>query len=325
MKKKHLMIIVLVFTIILLAVFLYLFFTRSPLLRDLPLFFQTKEPVYLYSLEGPSNQPMDMPLGVAVDEKGNAFVTDATTNRVLVFDPDGMFSFAFGKEGLLPGQLSYPYGIDVYQDRVYVAEVDNARVQVFSTEGKFLETFTIGNSIPELDFFQPTGLAVSRKTGDVYITDTVGHRVIVFDPEGKLKFTVGRAGNGAGELAYPNGVALDEKGNIYVADSNNGRVHVFSADGKKLIRSFDGETRGEGQFSLPRSVSVGPRGNLWVTDTLNHRVSAYNGENRLFSIGELGVDEGQLYFPNGVFVDRSGKVYVTERRVNRISVFGDRR
>lgn len=323
--KKKLIIIALVVVIILISVFLYLFLTRNPMLRELPVFSRTQEPVYLYSLEGPFDDPMDMPLGVAVDESGNVFVTDSTKNRVLVFDANGSFVFSFGTLGEAAGKLGYPYGVDVYQDRVYVAEVENARVQVFSAAGDFLEVLITGSSLPEIGGFQPAGLAVSRKTGDVYITDTIGHRVIVLDSKGKLKFTVGRPGNGAGELAYPNGVALDEKGNIYVADSNNARVQVFSPDGQKVIRSFDGETRGEGKFSLPRSVSVGPRGNLWVTDTLNHRFSMYDGEKLVFSIGELGMDEGQLYFPNGVFVDKNGRIYVTERRVNRISVFGNRR
>lgn len=323
MKRKHFVIVILLFIILLLAVFLYLYLTRNELLNNLPWFTNQRIPAFQYYLQGDAQEPLDSPMGLAVGGNGYLYVTDAGTSRVVVFDRDGRIVRTFGGKGTARGQFDYPYGIAVHNSEVYVADKNNNRVQVFSENGEFVRMLVQSGRNEPAGFIEPAGLAVHPGSGRVYFADLTHHRVVVLDSDGNFIGEMGGAESGSGYyLAFPNGVAVDDNGLVYIADSNNSRVLVVSEDGKRLIREFDGERNGEGKFALPRGIAVDGSGRVWVVDTLTHRVAAFQGTNRLFNLGGLGVEEGQLYFPNGLAIDKEGRIYVTERGLNRISVFG---
>ena len=89
---------------------------------------------------------------------------------------------------------------------------------------------------PEGDpFNMPSDAAVGSK-GYLYVLDGVNHRVVVYDAEGKFRFTFGNRGIAAGEFTFPLGITTGPDGNIYVADSGNHRFQIFTAAGKPLIR-----------------------------------------------------------------------------------------
>jgi DNA-binding beta-propeller fold protein YncE len=275
-------------------------------------------PSFLYALQDNPADPMQGPMDVAVDELGRVFVSDTDNGRMLRFDKNGILEASFGEQ-----ELEQPYGVDVFRGRVYVADLAKGRIQVFSDMGGFLYTL-VESGAEVFGSFMPTVLTVNKNNGDVYFADVFEHRIVIVENDGKKKHEFGRPGSEVGELAYPNGIALDGSGRVYVSDSNNARVQVFSPDGQDVLEVYDGTLYDDGAFSLPRGISVDQSGSVWVADTLTHSISVFKGNKRVLLFGELGVNEGELYFPNGLTVDKQGHIYIVERGLNRVSVFGYR-
>lgn len=81
--------------------------------------------------------------------------------------------------------------------------------------------------------YMPNDVAVDRQ-GNLYVLDSGNHRVQKFGPDGKYLATIGRKGQGPGELFFPRSIDIDEAGNLYVSDPNNKRVQVLTPEGKEL-------------------------------------------------------------------------------------------
>ncbi len=101
---------------------------------------------------------------------------------------------------------------------VWVADTNNGRVQAFTRRGRVL-------SVVE-GLAAPRGIAVYR--GLVHVVDVFQHRVFIFDAAGDLRYTFGGRGLGEGAFNFPNDIAIDGLGVIYVADRENNRVSVWS-------------------------------------------------------------------------------------------------
>ena len=97
-----------------------------------------------------------------------------------MFDEDGHFLESFGKEGDGRGEFRAPAGLAVDRnDNIYVTELGNNRVQVFTNKGQFLTTFGRKGSA-DGEFGNPHGIIVDRSSGRVYVADTANNRVQVF-------------------------------------------------------------------------------------------------------------------------------------------------
>lgn len=276
-------------------------------------------PGYLYSLGYQENNPeaaLDIPLDVAVDILGRAFVTDTGHNCIKVYNAFGQFQFQFGLPGSEPGQLSSPVGIAISNNQIYVAETGNQRIQVFDLKGKFIKVFLSNSGNSEVGGITPSGINAAPN-GDIYVTDIFQHRIIGFSPEGKVKVKFGKPGEEPGSFAYPNDIAVD-RGLIYVTDSNNARVQVFDTQGKflKVLQDKDPNNK----LSLPRGIALAEN-RIYVVDTFNHTVNIMDKEGKVLNnFGEYGTENGQLNYPNGIAVF-GDKFFITDRTNDRIAVF----
>jgi DNA-binding beta-propeller fold protein YncE len=149
---------------------------------------------------GPKN--FNIPTDVAiVPSNGNIYVSDGYGSaRIVKFTKDGKFLLEFGKRGTGPGEFGMPHNVAVdAQERVYISDRDNGRVEVFDSNGKFLK-----------EWAGTGGASVLAITKDQHLW--VGN--VLFDLEGK---PVGRLpGNSAGH----GGMALAANGDVYVAYLN---------------------------------------------------------------------------------------------------------
>ncbi|MDD1687120.1 6-bladed beta-propeller [Methanoregula sp.] len=115
------------------------------------------------------------------------------------------------------------------------------------------------------------------------------------------------------------GFAIHPYGNVYVTDSANNRVMVFSETGKYLF-SWGSERPGDGQFKAPRGIAIDRSGTVYVADTGNHTIQKISSRG-FFLWGREGTESGQFDSPVGIAVDSSGNVYVADTGNDRIQVF----
>jgi len=107
------------------------------------------------------------------------------------------------------------------------------------------------------------------------VVDAGKHRLLKFDPEGRILTQWGRFGSGPGQFWTPLGVAVDQEGTVYVADSGNHRIQKFTPDGI-FITEFGELGDGDGQLNFPLGLAVSSDGAaVYVGDTFNQRVQIF--------------------------------------------------
>ena len=193
---------------------------------------------------GEGDGQMIWPTSIALDSKGNVYVTDEWLNRITVFDKDGEFLSKWGTPGSGDGQLDRPAGIRINSDdTVFISDSRNNRIQKFTLDGKYLGQFgSFGGGEGQLDM--PWGICLD-KDNNVYVADWRNDRIVAFSPDGKYQATFGgQHGSAVGQFNRPSSVAVDQDGEVYIADRQNDRVQVFAPDGRFMI-----ELRGDHSLS----------------------------------------------------------------------------
>jgi DNA-binding beta-propeller fold protein YncE len=131
----------------------------------------------------------------------------------------------------------------------------------------------------------------------------------------------GSKGSGDGQFTWPNSVAVDKEGNVYVTDEYLHRVSVFDPDGSFRYK-WGTQGSGDGEWDRPAGIAFDGEDNLLVADSLNHRIQRFTKDGRfLGQWGGLGNGEGQLNTPWGIGVDARGDVYVADWRNDRVQKF----
>jgi sugar lactone lactonase YvrE len=181
------------------------------------------------------------PRGIAVDQKGNVYVTDTGNKRVVVFDSTGNPITEFGSYGMDSGQFDEPVGIAVDKNGdVYVADTWNKRIQVFTPDatGKNF-TFTRSWDVTAWDSQSTENkpfLAVDN-AGHVFITDSVGFRVIEFTSDGQIIHTWGQYSSGIDGFGNPAGITVDSGGHLWVMDSANSFALRFTLQNQVTLNA----------------------------------------------------------------------------------------
>lgn len=309
-------------------------------------------PLGSFGSKGLAAGELEEPGGVAVGSNGSVYVADSGNNRISAFSASGQFEFAFGKEvapgggdictvattcrrgavGGAAGSLSAPEGIAVDSGgRVYVADASDNRIGVYSGAGEFLYAF---------------GLGVNSTDSSNVCTSASGCKV-------------GLASGAAGGLSGPHGVALAE-GHVFVADTVNNRISVFTPEGGFLY-AFGSQVTGggasacttvsgcqassggagAGSMEVPEDVTPAADGLLAVSDEENGRVDEFttagtfvrafgkkvnpsDSSNVCTTACQAGTADGSaasLGAPTPVGVDATGNIYVGDTVYNRVAEF----
>lgn len=167
----------------------------------------------------------DKPTDVAVAPNGDLYITDGYGNsRVACFGADGKFKFDWGKRGDAPGEFFHPHNIVIGPDRrIYVADRDNRRIQVFTMEGKFLEARPESGSVFGLDL-DPAG---GRLFYTVNRPDW--HGVVITALDGTPLCEIGGKGSGPGQFDVPHSLVYDaENRSLFVGEVANRRIQKIS-------------------------------------------------------------------------------------------------
>ena len=157
-------------------------------------------------------EPFNLPTGVALSSTGDIFVSDGYGNaRVHRFNPDGELILSWGEPGAGKGQFRLPHNIWIdRQDRVWVPDRENHRVQIFDTEGNFLEEW--------IDLWRPTHVYMD-KDETVYISE-LSRRISIFTIDGELLARWGNEGHSMEDPLFvgPHVICVDSRGDLYVGE-----------------------------------------------------------------------------------------------------------
>jgi uncharacterized protein (TIGR03437 family) len=259
---------------------------------------------------GPAvNAMLGLPNGVAADNAGNIYIVDSLNNRIRKVDSSGIISTLAGNG-----------------------------VPLFSGDGGPATSagfFLCGTA-------QHQGVAADNN-GNVYMTDCGDNRIRKIDKAGIITTVAGRgslgqsgfSGDGGlatdADLSSPWGIALDNAGNLYIADTGNGRIRKVNTAGiiSTVVGRGNGSVLGDGgpatnaQLANPSDVAVDNAGNIYVADVGNHAIRKVDTSGTIRTIlhGAFGnclsgtrpaasVDVGDAV---GLAVDSAGNLFIADR------------
>ena len=301
------------------------------------------------------------PVGMAFDSAGNLYVADNQQSVVFKISPAGIAtvfagngSKGFSGDGgpATAAGLLEPMAVaaDV-TGNIYVADFHNQRIRKVDRNGT-ITTFAGGGATYEGDgipatsstVFEPDGVAVDS-SGSLYIAEGGTARIRKVTPDGIIH-NIGNANslpsgysgdNGPASQAQfnvPQGLAVDRKGNLYIADRNNNRVRKIDTNG--IVTTFVGNGQeghsGDGglataaALTLPEALAFDAQGNLYIADTYNRVVrqvtpggiiSTVAGNASTYPPAFSG-DGGpatlaSFILPDGVAVDSFGSLYISDQ------------
>jgi DNA-binding beta-propeller fold protein YncE len=181
-----------------------------------------------WGAHGTNDGQFTLPRSVAVTSQGNLLISEYTrVDRVQCFEEKTKaLLLAFGTSGSGPGQFNRPEGLAVdREDRIYVADCCNHRIQIFSPQGRWLASFGHAGTGPG-EFSYPYDVRVDAE-GRIYVCEFGNSRIQIFNANHDLLEMIGGAGSAPGQFNNPWAITLDARGDLYVADAGNHRVQKF--------------------------------------------------------------------------------------------------
>jgi sugar lactone lactonase YvrE len=308
------------------------------------------------STDGPgTGARFKWPTGIAVDSSGNAYVADANNHTIRKITADGVVTTLAGQADIsgsadgdgTEARFNTPRSTAVdAAGNVYVADEGNHTIRRISPTGEVSTLAGLAGSSGIVDglgaaarFKTPRGVAVD-KVGNVFVADQGNATIRKITADGTVSTLAGRPGttglaDGTGinaRFTYPEGLAVDGAGNVYVGDWGNETVRKIAPDGvvSTLAGGREGSADGTGrnaQFHDPTGVAVDSAGNVFVTDTLNHTVrkitpasvvSTFVGTAGFYGSADATGAEARFYYPRAVALTPDGAVLVADSNNNTI-------
>lgn len=213
--------------------------------------------------------------------------------------------------------LPSPVGMAASDDgRVYLTDSELAGIFVVDAGADEVRRLPI-----DVELAQPTGIAINPHSSELYVTDTLGHRVHVFSRDGHHLRSFGAHDDAAGHFNYPTYLWFTPAGELLVADSLNFRVQGFAADDRWLF-AFGHHGDGSGDIARLKGVATDSDGHVYVVDALFHAVQIFDRDGTLLlAFGNPGQRPGEFWLPTGIFIDTEDRIYVADAYNRRVQVF----
>jgi len=297
------------------------------------------------------------PTGVAVDSTGNVYVGDAGNNTIRKVTPAAAVTTVAGlaatpgtADGSGPAaRFSFPTGVVADgAGNIYIADSANHTIRKITPAG-VVSTFagraevsgSADGSGPNARFSAPQGLAADA-AGNLYVADTSNHTIRKITPDGTVSTFAGQASNpghldgigSAARFVYPEGVAVDAAGNVYVADTANNTIRKISPTGNVItlagLAATSGSTDGTASAALfrnPEDIAVDAGGNVYVVDSYNSTIRKITPGAVVSTLagvaGSYGSVDGtgaaaRFASPVAIAADPAGIVYVADTRNHTI-------
>lgn len=255
------------------------------------------------------------PMAIIGDQLGSFYVLDQGSRLIIdVKDNKSEKPKAFNKtEHNFPSLVAtclLPNGDLLFTDsskgNIFLLTSDHKKIKVFNENGTLQ---------------QPTGIAYSKMSNQVWVLETAAHRISIFNIEGVLIKQIGKRGNAEAEFNFPTHIWIANEGLVYIVDSMNFRVQIFDKDGNFL--SVFGEVGdSSGYFARQKGIATDSYGNIYVVDALFNTVQIFNGQGEfLYNFGARGREAGDFWMPNGIYIDQDDYIYIADSYNARIQIF----
>lgn len=205
-------------------------------------------------------------------------VSNKDDNEIAIIDSEGKLIQKFGESGSREGQLDEPTGIDwSHNGRLYVADKGNDRISVFGQDGVFIMALGKTGLQEEQQLQEPVQVYVDLQERIYVLEKDNSGRVSIFNHTGTLLRQLNSSDFnkfGGGETEIVN-ITIDNKGLLYAADSENGRVFQIDWQANKLVASFGSKGEQRGQFERVNAMAVLPGNKIAVADIENKKIEIY--------------------------------------------------
>ena len=250
------------------------------------------------------------PVAVFLDGK-NLYVSDAATNSVKILSRSNEFRAEILRTGKYKASiLNYPYGITGYDaGKFIIAESGGKRLLLFDKKGNFTRDVTPGHFIEKPGYI----LTVNDK---IYVADLAMHDIKILDKKFKIIGGIAKPINGIPLLKFPQGLAIDHEGNIWVADGGNERIVCFDQEGR-FLRSFNGSENNHPRFAMVKGIAIVDK-LLCVSDPVANTVRIFDLTDDLKELASLTADANQFLYPMSLFVDGNKHLFICDRGHGRI-------
>lgn len=270
------------------------------------------------TLIGANPSPYDLlekPFSVKFDRKGRILVSDPALAALFRIDQELRRMDVFGTAGST--RLKMPLGIAVGADgTIYVADAGLQKIVAFDEEGAVKGV--IGKAG---DLVNPTGVALSPDQNRIFVADSKGHRIVVFDVRsGAVVMSFGKRGEAEGEFSFPTSLVFSGAGELVVVDQLNARIQVFTQEGE-FVDAFGSVGTRFGNFVRPKDIALDDEGLFYISDAAFGNVQIFNRELQLLTfVGENGTQPGQFQIAAGVAI-RGGELAVADQVGKRVQLF----
>lgn len=305
---------------------------------------------------------LNTPYSMTFDSAGTGYIADVINNRIRKLAADGTIStvagsgieWGFSGDGgpATSAQLFNPFGSALDgAGNLYIADTGNSRIRKVAPDGTISTVAGTGTSgfsgdggqATSAQLHYPDSMALDN-AGNVYFSDSANHTVRKIATNGIISTLAGDGSSGfsgdggqasAAKLASPASIALDNAGNLYLADANNHRVRKIATNGiittvAGTVLGFagDGGPATSARLYFPGGLALDSIGNLYIADTGNHRVrkvatdgviTTVAGDGNLGFSGDGGAaTDAQFEYPRGVALNSAGHLYIVDTNNHRI-------
>ena len=216
-----------------------------------------------FGSRGDSPDQMIYPQGITIDDMDNIYVS--SRHKLQKFTSNGELIECIGKEG----EFNDPRGVTLHDNKVYVCDSDNHRIQVFDLNLNFVRS--IGSRGEGRGEFNAPHDVKLDTAGNIYVADSFNSRVQVLDNSGHFIRTLGDEGER--KLGLPSCLHIADK-YVYISDWGSHCIVVYETSGQ-FVTSFGRSGKNEGEFIGPFCITSFVDGFIHVCDYSNNRVQIF--------------------------------------------------
>ncbi|MCG2725222.1 MAG: hypothetical protein L6420_03015 [Elusimicrobia bacterium] len=264
--------------------------------------------------------------GIAVDDYGFIYIVDSKEGKIKEISPEGEILGTFGTRGKGKSEFLDLSDIEVEgSGNIYLSDAGNKKIVTVILENKLkkekLESVSSSAAFnlkgPSKKLVYKTDAFLILDNGSVIAALPDTKEVAIIDEKGRKTFS--RYGKEQGQTNKPLGFSFDTKGRVFIADTGNSRIQIFSPEGG-FLNMFGEKGNKEGKFNAPQNLILNKEDRVYIADTKNKRLQAFNANGLFLFVMGPEIGNISLKKPIDVKCDEKGNIYVLDADLKKVIV-----